>query len=419
MISIEEAIKLVDREAFCLGTEMVDLYLSPGRVLAENVKADMDLPPFDRSQMDGFAVRSEDTRNSPSHHRIIGESVAGHGFDRHLKKGEAVRIMTGARVPVGADSVQKVELTKENYGFVEIQEPTNQGQNINVAASEIKKGAKLFAKGEVVTDQMVAALASFGYREVKVFERPHVTIFATGTEIVEIDETPHRDQIRNSNSALLYALATSAGADAEVLPLVHDDFESLKARIAQAVGLVVEVPISEFRIRGRGRGRAGAKPKIVLLTGGVSVGDYDFTKPALKELGAEFYFEKVALKPGKPTVFARIGNVLIFALPGNPVSVAVTFALFARRAIARAQGSNSPDLETGHAVCSEAIAGAGKRDCLLPVSLRIDDDARLRIEKLRFTGSSNFVAFSRAQALVHVPRGSKLQKGDVARVYYL
>lgn len=417
MISIEEAIRLVDRESFCLAAEKVGIYESRGRVLAENIKADMDLPPFDRSQMDGFAVRSDDTRNPPSHHRIIGESIAGLGFDRPLNKGEAVRIMTGARVPVGADSVQKVELTKENYGFVEIQESTKPGQNINNAASEIKKGAKLFSKGEVITDQMVASLASFGYNEVRVYEQPQVTIFATGSEIVEIDETPQRDQIRNSNSALLYSLATSAGAKAEVLPLVHDDFESLKTHIARAVGLVVEVPISDFRIRGRGR--AASKPKIVLLTGGVSVGDYDFTKPALKELGAEVYFEKVALKPGKPTVFARIGNVLIFALPGNPVSVAVTFALFARRAIALAQGLSSPDLRVGHAICSEPIPGAQKRDCFLPVSLRIDDKARLNVEKLRFTGSSNFVAFSRAQALAFIPHGEKLEKGDVAKIFYL
>jgi molybdopterin molybdotransferase len=419
MIPISEAIKIIERETFALESENINLDDSIGRVLAENIAADMDLPPFDRSQMDGFAVRSNDVKNAPVKLKIIGESVAGRGFDEKLEAGEAVRIMTGARVPAGADAVQKVEVTTEKDGFVEISEATKPLQNINQFASEVEKGKLIFEKGELVTEQMIAAIASFGYAKLKVFRQPQVSIFSTGSEIVEIGETPQKDQIRNSNSMMLKILAEKAGANAEILPQVHDDFETLKNHIAKAVGL---------RWKGeRGKGKGGKnkadiripKPQILIITGGVSVGDYDFTKPVLRELGAEFFFEKVSLKPGKPTVFARLGDVLVFGLPGNPVSVAVTFYLFARRAILQMQSAKHRGLKHGFAVCSDKIKGAKERDCYLPVSLSTDKKGRLVIESLRFSGSSNFIAFSRADALVFIPQGKNLEKNDVAEIFFL
>ncbi len=419
MIPISEALKIIKRETFSLSSETIDLENSIGRVLAENIKADMDLPPFDRSQMDGFAVRADDTKNPPAHLRIIGESVAGNGFDRKLKAGEAVRIMTGARVPEGADSVQKVELTKENYGFVEILESTKLAQNINKFASEVKKGAKVFSKGEIVSQQMIAAIASFGYAKLKVFQKPQVSIFSTGSEIVEINETPQKDQIRNSNSMMLKVLAENAGAETEILPQVHDDFETLKNHIAEAVGIGAEIPISQFHIEKKQSKIQNPKSKFLIITGGVSVGDYDFTKPVLRELGAEIFFEKVSLKPGKPTVFAKLNDVLIFGLPGNPVSVAVTFYLFVKRAILQTQSAKNYDLKRGFAVCSDKIKGAKERDSYLPVSLSTNENGNLIIESLRFSGSSNFVAFSRANALVFIPQGKNLEKNDVAEILFL
>ncbi len=419
MISIFEAKKIIERETFSLDAETIDLENSIGRVLAENIRADMDLPPFDRSQMDGFAVRSDDTKNAPVKLKIIGESVAGKGFDHKMKAGEAVRIMTGARVPAGANAVQKVEVTKENDGFVEILESTKPTQNINKLASEIKKGTKVFAKGEVVNERMIAAIASFGYAKLKVFQKPQVSIFSTGSEIVEIGETPQKDQIRNSNSMMLKILTERAGANAEILPQVHDDFETLKNKIAEAVGLESKVQSPKSKA-GKNKSKIqNPKSKILIITGGVSVGDYDFTKPVLRELGAEIFFEKVSLKPGKPTVFARIGDVLIFGLPGNPVSVAVTFYLFARHAIRRAQAAKNCALERGFAVCSDKIKGAKERDCYLPVSLSTDQKGALVIESLRFSGSSNFIAFSRADALVFIPQGKNLEKDDVAEILFL
>lgn len=398
MISISEALKIIERETFALAAETVDLENSIGRVLAEKIVADTDLPPFDRSQMDGFAIKSDETKNAPVNLKIVGESVAGKGFDGSLREGEAVRIMTGARVPDGADAVQKVELTEERDEFVEIFETAKPRQNIVERGAEIRRGAEVFGAGEIVNEQMIAALASFGYAKVRVFRQPRISILATGSEIVNVDETPQKDQIRNSNSAMLAALAKKLGLEADVLPLVGDDFETLKKRIAAAVA---------------------TKSQILVLTGGVSVGDYDFTKPALRELGAELFFEKVSLKPGKPTVFAKLNDCLIFGLPGNPVSVAVTFYLFVRKAILRMQSASSDQLKKGFAVVSEKIKGAKERDCYLPVSVQTNEKGHLIIESLRFSSSSNFIAFARANALIFVPAGKTYEPGDVAEVLFL
>ena len=396
MISISEALKIIERETHPLKAETIDLEKSVGRVLAQTVKADMDLPPFNRSQMDGFAVKSKDTKNAPVNLKIIGESIAGKCFDGKMKASESVRIMTGARLPEGADAVQKVEETKEADGCVEITEAVKSGQNVNLLASEIRRGERIFGKGEIVTEQMIAALASFGYAKIKVFRRPKIAILSTGSEIVEISQTPQRDQIRNSNSLMLKVFADRLG-DAECLPLVRDDVESLTAAIENALG----------------------NYDILVTTGGVSVGDYDFTKPVLRDLDAEIFFERVSLKPGKPTVFAKRKNCLIFGLPGNPVSSAVTFYLFARTAILRMQSAANCELTKGFAVAADKIKAAKERDSVLPALVATDEKGALIIESLRFNGSSNFIAFARANALVFVPQGKNLEAGDVAEIMFL
>ena len=396
MISVLEALKIIERKTHSLKTETIDLEDSVGRVLAEKVVADMDLPPFNRSQMDGFAVKSKDTKDALVSLKIIGESVAGKGFNGRINAGETVRIMTGARLPKGADAVQKVELTEENDGFVEIVEAAKSGQNINSFASEIRRGAKIFGEGEIITEQMIAAIASFGYAKIEVFRRPKIAILSTGSEIVGIAETPRRDQIRNSNSIMLKIFAEKYG-DSESLPIVKDDVASLTAGIENAL----------------------KNYDVLITTGGVSVGDYDFTKTVLRDLGAEIFFEKISLKPGKPTVFAKHRNCLVFGLPGNPVSSAVTFYLFARTAILRMQSANNCELRKGYAVADDNIKAAKERDSVLPASVTTDEKGQLIIESLRFNGSSNFIAFARANALVFVPQGKNLEAGDVAEIMFL
>jgi molybdopterin molybdotransferase len=397
MIPISEALEIIKREVFALTEETVRLEDSVGRVLAEEICADMDLPPFDRSQMDGFALKTEDAENAPARLKIIGESVAGKGFDGDVKTGEAVRIMTGARVPDSADAVQKVELTEEADGFVKILEPPQKNQNIVARGAEIEKGALIFGAGEIVGANMIPAMASFGYEKLKVFRRPRVAVLSTGSEITEIGEVPGPDQIRNSNSVMLKVFADSF-ADASILPSVRDDAGALKQ--------AVESAIENF--------------DVLITTGGVSVGDYDFTKPVFRETGAEVFFEKIALKPGKPTVFARRGKCLIFGLPGNPVSAAVTFFLFVRTALLLMQKANDAELKKGFArVGRDKIKAPKERAAVLPVSLSTDEQGRLTIEAVRFSGSSNFIAFARAGALAYIPQNKTFEEGDTVEVRFL
>ena len=398
MIPISEAINIVLRHTPKLEVESVALGDALNRVLAEDIIADCDLPPFDRAQMDGYAVRAADVATTPAQLRIVGESAAGRGWHHEMKTGEAVRIMTGAPVPAGADAVQQVELTRESNGHVEILEPVDAGRSIVRRAAEIKAGETVLRAGEDINAAMIATLASFGYAQVKVGRRPRVAIMATGSELVDIDQKPGKDQIRDSNNYTLAAYARLAGATVERLPLAGDDTEELKRQMSEAA----------------------ARSDVLITSGGVSMGVYDFTKAALKELGAEIFFERVSLRPGKPTVFARLGNTLVFGLPGNPVSVTVTFNLFARTALRVLQGAQEPALKEETAVLARDLKGSIERESYLPAVLSTDENGTLLAEPLKWGGSSDFVAFARATALINVPAGvKKIEAGKVVKVVRL
>src|ERR687889_81866 len=272
MIPVEEAIRIILEKAAPLPSEDVALADALGRVLAEDVAADTDLPPFDRAQMDGYAVRSEDLRET--------------------------------------------------------------------RASLIASGERVLTSGEEITAARAAVLAAFGRARVKVYARPRAAVLATGTELVRVEETPGEDQIRDSNTYSLAAYARLAGAEVERLPLAGDDPELLRREIEEAA----------------------ARSDVLVLSGGVSMGRYDFTKDALGALGAELFFERVALRPGKPTVFARLpGGALVFGLPGNPVSVSVTFNLFARTALRAMQGVRQCALVEERAVLAREAKGSSGR----------------------------------------------------------
>ena len=421
MIPVPEALKIIESRVGRLSGETIKLADAVGRVLTQDIFADTDLPPFDRSQMDGFAVREKDVRSAPAKLEIIGESAAGKGFDGRIKCGETIRIMTGARVPKGADAVQKKELAQvsKDGKFAEILESVKPGQNIVSKAEEIKSGVQVFSAGEIVNPQMIAVLASFGYSKVKVFRQPKVSVLATGSEIVSIDRTPAQDQIRDSNSASLKAFAEQAGASMEILPRTKDDLESLKRQIAAAVGLESKVQSPKSKVKETKSQLANRKSQILILSGGVSVGDYDFTKPALRELGAEIYFEKVALRPGKPTVFARLNDCFVFGLPGNPVSVAVTFFLFVRKAILQMQGAKDCDLREGFAVLTKSIKGAKERDSYIPGKISFGENARLSVEPVKWGGSSDFVSFSKADCLIYIPRDERFEADRIVKIAFL
>ena len=388
MISVAEAIQIVRQQTKILGTEKVDLPYALGRVLAQDVVADTDLPPFDRSQMDGYAVRAADTTSAPVSLRIVGESAAGKGWHQQMNSGEAVRIMTGAPVPEGADSVQQVELTHElkDGRVVELLAAVEPGRSIVKQGDEIKAGEIVLRGGVTINAAMMAVLAAFGYAQVEVAKRPRVAVAATGSELVTVDEQPGQDQIRDSNNYSISAYAELTGAVVQRLPLIRDETSLLKRQIADAA--------DSF--------------DVVVTSGGVSMGVYDVTKNALKELGAEIFFERVALRPGKPIVFARLpGGALFFGLPGNPVSVSVTFNLFTRTAILAMQGANEPVLKQETVMLARAVKGTMDRESYLPAQLMTNDDGELVAFPLKWGGSSDFVSFALTTALVIIPAGVK------------
>src|SRR5437879_5612109 len=214
MISIAEALRIVLDQTTHLNSESVPLADARGRILAEDIVADSDLPPFDRAQMDGYAVRVADLAKVPARLKIVGESAAGAGWHQEMKAGEAVRIMTGAPVPVGAAAVQQVELTREVDGSVEILEPVEKGRSIVKRAAEIRSGETVLGAGEEINAAMIATLASFGYAQVKVGRQPRVAVMATGSELVDVDQRPGGEQIRASNNYTIAAYASLAGAAA-------------------------------------------------------------------------------------------------------------------------------------------------------------------------------------------------------------
>jgi len=402
MISVAEAIGIILRETKNLPAESIRLEKARGRVLAEDVLADTDLPPFDRARMDGYAVRAKDTANAPIELRVVGEAAAGAGWrEREMQAGEAVRIMTGAPIPSGADAVQQVEVTSETAdgSAVNIERAATAGQFISERGTEIRKGETVLRAGTEINAAMMAALASFGYAKVKVAKRPRVAVLATGTELVAVGETPGADQIRDSNSYSLAAYAELAGATVEQLPLAGDDTKTLQLAIEDAA----------------------TRCDALVLSGGVSMGVYDFTKAALRALDAEIFFERVRLRPGKPMVFARLDNTLIFGLPGNPVSVSVTFNLFARTALRRLQGIHEDAaLREEHAVLARDVKGSFERASYLPATLRTNTQGTLIAEPLRWGGSSDFIAFTQATALIIVPEGvPKIEIGAGVSIVHL
>jgi len=398
MISVTEALVTIERESPLLEVEVVSLSDSLGRILAEPIVADRDIPPFHRAQMDGYAIRSVDCETVPAVLKTVGESIAGKRFEGRVESGTTVKIMTGAPVPIGADHVIPIEEVIACDEFISIPSFNPSASNIVRRGEEIRSGVTVLREGQRISSHMIATLASFGYDEVAVRRSPRVAIVSTGKELVAVDQSPGEDQIRDSNSSMLLALCKEFGYDAVLLPRLEDDFDAIREGIKSALG-------SDF--------------DIIITTGGVSVGEHDHTKPAIKSAGAEICFEKLDLKPGKPTVFARCNEKLVFGLPGNPVSVGVTFHLFVRHALMKMQGATECGLRTGFAITRRVLKSAKGRDTFLPVSLATDMTGTLHIENVRFNGSSNFIAFASAEAVAVIPKGRDIEEGDAVEVRFL
>ena len=280
MLRIEDALQIILDRTPLLGDEEIPLTEAVGRVLRHDAKSDLDLPPFDRARMDGYALKAADaattSETNPARLKEIGEAAAGHAFDGAVESGQAVRIMTGAPVPAGADAVQQIEVIKVADGWIEIQKAVQPGQFITPRGIEARAGDVMVKAGERISPAVAAVLASFGYARLMVSRRPRVALLSTGTELVEVSETPGASQIRNSNTYSLAGYATAAGAEVVSSGIVHDDFAATREAIAAGLSIA----------------------DVVMLSGGVSMGDYDLVKPALVDMGAVLFFENGAIQPG-------------------------------------------------------------------------------------------------------------------------
>ena len=378
MLSVEDALEIVLAHTPRLEAEEVELADALGRVLAEDVRADADMPPFDRSAMDGYAVRAADVADAPVVLEVAGQVRAGQHADRPLPPRQAMQVMTGAPVPAGATAVQPVEKTRAVAGGarVEILEPVPTGAHIARQGAEGHAGDEVVARGGTIDPATIAVLAATGKGKVLVGRRPTVSVLVTGDELVDVWQAPTRGHIRNSNGYALLAQARWAGADARSLGVVPDQ----APLIAQAV-------------------REGFSSDVLVISGGVSEGAFDLVEEVLARFDVGVLFSKVAIKPGAPLVFGRRGDKLVFGLPGNPVSAQVTFDLFARAALLRMQGARVVSRPSVEVELVESVSNRSGRRNHLPARVRVEG-GRLLASPLRSVGSADVVAHARANALV-------------------
>jgi molybdopterin molybdotransferase len=373
--TIDDALALVLEWVQPLGAEDVPVTRAAGRVVAEQALAVTDLPPFDSSAMDGYAVRAADT---PGHLVVVGHSAAGEPEARELGTGEAIVISTGAVVPDGADAVVPVERTS---GDVEV-ESVSPGENVRPRGGDARIGDVIVERGDLLRPAQLGALAAAGVATVRCTRRPRVSVLATGSELRRAGETLAPGEIYESNTVLLAAQLESAGAEVTVLASVGDD--EIATRDALERGLASDV---------------------LVTSGGVSVGLHDLVRGALAELGAEEVFWRVAVKPGKPIAFAVRGETLVFGLPGNPVSSLVGFELFVRPALLALQGARHPGPAYLPGRLGVTLQRNDNRDELVRASTRIENGAIL-LDPLSGQESHMIVRSAAASALVLVPRGT-------------
>ncbi len=404
MITFEAArVKVVETLSAraCAGErEVIDIATAPaaalGRVLAENIVADRNYPPFNRSIRDGFAVRAADVTQPGAKLRVIAESRAGVAFNGSVGTGECVRILTGAPVPRGANAVVMHEYTREEGEFVIFEQAARAGQYYVLAGAEARIGEGVVNRGTRLGYAELAVAAEVGHSRIEVCRRPRIAILSTGDELVPVDGAPGPFQIRNSNNVSLAAQVAIAGAEPLMIGHAKDEIADLRARIEH-----------------------GLKFDMLLLSGGVSAGKYDLVENVLKELGAEFFFDAVAIRPGKPVVFGWCRGKPVFGLPGNPVSTMVTFELFVVPAIEKLLGSAPRPLPVFKAKLAHPLNEKGGVAHFLParVSWPAQDanspDAAPSVEAVLWEGSGDIGAVVRGNCFLVVnPPKVQIEAGE-------
>jgi molybdopterin molybdotransferase len=358
-------------------TEAILLANSLARVLAQDILADRDYPPFDRSIRDGYAVRSADTRPDATL-GCIGELKAGDTPSGAVQSGTCIQIMTGAALPPGADAVIMIEHTQCSAGTVTLDRAVSPGQHVVARGSEQLAGKLILSKGTRLGFAQIGVAAQVGAAQVTVYREPCIAILSTGDEVVDLTAAPGPFQIRNSNSVSLAAQVASLHGEPVLLGNAKDTLADLHAKIS-----------------------TGLESDALILSGGVSAGKYDLVEPVLKEFGAEFIFDAVAIRPGKPVVFGLCQGKPVFGLPGNPVSTMVTFDLFVRPAIDILSGTTPAGLPFVEAVVTQRLSEKPGLTHFLPAITEYGQPPR--VTPLVWQGSGDVVAMSRANCLLVVP----------------
>ena len=402
MTTCREALGLVLDSVSPLPARPTPLFDALGLVLAARVVSPETVPPFTNSAMDGYAVRAADTRPAGAGPdvavtlEVLEDLPAGRRSRRTVGPGQAVRIMTGAPLPAGADAVVMVEDSETRGGRVVLRRAVRPGDNIGEAGEDLAKGQRALARGTVVGPAEIAVLAATGQARVPVARRPKVAVIATGDEIVEPGKRKRPGQIRNANGPALAAMAAAAGAEAAYLGIARDRASSLRAKLARARGA-----------------------DVLVLSGGVSVGDYDLVKEELEAFGVRSVFWRVRIKPGKPVFFGRRGRQLVFGLPGNPTSAMVTFLLFVGPALDRLLGRAATGPRAGRALLAADIALKPGRLQFLRGVLEGDGPA-LKVAPYADQRSGVLRSMVRGRVLIVVPAdAARLEAGREVDILYM
>ena len=400
MITVEEALDKVLSHIKLLGPEKVSILEALGRVIAEDIDANRDIPPLDNSGMDGYAVRSEDIRNADPNHpvrlKVIEDLPAGFISTRTVGKGEAIRIMTGAPTPTGADTVIPVENTTKEGDFAAILKTGSPGENVRRAGEDAKMGERVISSGDLIRPAEVGMLASVRRSFVSVYQRPMVAVLCTGEELVDVDGGLDEGKIVSSNSYALAAQVKDCGASPVQLGIARDRKEEIKEKLLQ-----------------------GLRADVLISSAGVSVGDYDFVKDVLRDLGMEMVFWRVAMKPGSPLAFGMIKEKPVFGLPGNPVSSMVCFEQFVRPSLLKMMGHRQIFRPIIEAILKEEIHKEPGRRHFVRASVVFEEDHYF-VTTTGAQGSGILRSMVKANGFVVIPEDRKIVRaGEKVKVQLL
>ncbi len=381
MLSVLEAQKKIFDNAVRLGTETIPVEHSLSYVLVNDVTADRPIPPFDRVAMDGFAVKSSDFDSPEVKLKLKGRIQTGVETDLIVGKGEATQIMTGAPCPEGADAVVKVENSQTDGDWVTLTEPKMKaGLNVAPKGEDAAQGKVLIKAGTALTTAGIAICASVGIAEVEVYRKPTIRIISTGTEIIPPNQNPLPHQIRDCNSYTLRTMSSGLNLEADFMGIGEDD-----------TGVISQLI------------KKGLEADVLILSGGVSMGEFDYVPKLLAENGVETIFHNVKVKPGKPLWFGKKGSeTYVFGLPGNPVSVQTCFRVFVEPLVRKLAGKNTPENLSLKLPLAEDVVSKTPREHYMPGCLHVQD-GKTHIKMISIRGSGDFSNFERSHGVFIFP----------------